>query len=96
MIRPAVMFGPDDAFLTVILKLLQRLPAYPMFGNGMTKLQPAHVDDVAAGHLLGGPDSCHRMALAHEGVVGAASARGIPAAILYVHIGDAVLHIEIE
>lgn len=47
LVRPAVMFGPDDAFLSVILKLLQRLPAYPMFGNGMTKLQPAHVDDVA-------------------------------------------------
>ncbi len=47
LIRPAVMFGPDDAFLTVILKLLQRLPAYPIFGSGMTKLQPAHVDDVA-------------------------------------------------
>ena len=47
LIRPAVMFAPDDAFLSVILKLLQRLPAYPMFGNGMTKLQPAHVDDVA-------------------------------------------------
>jgi uncharacterized protein YbjT (DUF2867 family) len=30
MIRPAVMFAPDDAFLTVILKLLRRLPAYPM------------------------------------------------------------------
>ena len=47
LVRPAVMFGPDDAFLTVILKLLQRLPAYPIFGSGMTKLQPAHVDDVA-------------------------------------------------
>ena len=47
LVRPAVMFAPDDAFLTVILKLLKRLPAYPLFGNGMTKLQPAHVDDVA-------------------------------------------------
>ena len=26
LIRPAVMFGPDDAFLTVILRLLKRLP----------------------------------------------------------------------
>jgi NADH dehydrogenase len=41
------MFGPDDAFLTVILKLLHRLPAYPLFGNGATRLQPAHVEDVA-------------------------------------------------
>ena len=47
LVRPAVMFGPDDAFLTVILKLLQRLPAYPMFGSGTTKLQPAHVEDAA-------------------------------------------------
>jgi NADH dehydrogenase len=48
LIRPAVMFGPDDAFLTVILKLLRRLPIYPMFGRGLTRLQPAYVDDVAA------------------------------------------------
>ena len=46
-IRPAVMFGPDDAFLAVILKLLRQLPIYPMFGRGVTRLQPAYVDDVA-------------------------------------------------
>jgi uncharacterized protein YbjT (DUF2867 family) len=47
IIRPAVMFGPDDAFLTTILNLLKRLPIYPMFGNGVTRLQPAYVEDVA-------------------------------------------------
>jgi uncharacterized protein YbjT (DUF2867 family) len=47
IVRPAVMFGPDDAFLTTILKLLRRLPIYPMFGRGLTRLQPAYVDDVA-------------------------------------------------
>jgi uncharacterized protein YbjT (DUF2867 family) len=41
------MFGPDDAFLTTILKLLSRLPVYPMFGRGTTRLQPAYVEDVA-------------------------------------------------
>jgi NADH dehydrogenase len=46
-IRPAVMFGPDDAFLTTILKLLRQLPIYPMFGRGLTRLQPACVEDVA-------------------------------------------------
>jgi len=46
-IRPAVMFGPDDGFLTTILKLLRRLPIYPMFGRGLTRLQPAYVKDVA-------------------------------------------------
>ena len=47
IIRPAVMFGPDDAFLTTILKLLRQLPVYPMFGPGLTRLQPASVEDVA-------------------------------------------------
>jgi uncharacterized protein YbjT (DUF2867 family) len=46
-IRPAVMFGPGDAFLTTILKLLRLLPVYPMFGRGRTRLQPAYVEDVA-------------------------------------------------
>lgn len=39
LIRPAVMIGPD---------LLRRLPAYPMFGRGETKLQAAFIEDVAA------------------------------------------------
>ncbi len=47
LIRPAVMFGRDDSFLTTILELLRRLPVYPMFGRGRTRLQPADVDDVA-------------------------------------------------
>jgi len=46
-VRPAVMFGPDDTFLTTILKLLRQLPVYPMFGRGLTRLQPAYVEDVA-------------------------------------------------
>jgi uncharacterized protein YbjT (DUF2867 family) len=46
VIRPAVMFGPDDAFLNTLIKLLRRLPVYPMFGRGQTRLQPADVEDV--------------------------------------------------
>jgi uncharacterized protein YbjT (DUF2867 family) len=49
IIRPAVMLGPDDTFLTTILKLLRRLPIYPMFGRGLMRLQPAYVEDVAEG-----------------------------------------------
>ncbi|HEV2955163.1 MAG TPA: complex I NDUFA9 subunit family protein [Xanthobacteraceae bacterium] len=47
IVRPAVMFGPDDEFLTPIMNLLRRFPAFPMFGRGRTRLQPVHVDDVA-------------------------------------------------
>jgi uncharacterized protein YbjT (DUF2867 family) len=48
VIRPAVMFAPDDAFLTTILRLLRTLPAYPLFGDGRTRLQPVYADDIAA------------------------------------------------
>jgi uncharacterized protein YbjT (DUF2867 family) len=48
IVRPAVMFAPDDAFITAILRLQRSLPAYPMFGNGRTRLQPVYADDVAA------------------------------------------------
>jgi uncharacterized protein YbjT (DUF2867 family) len=47
LVRPAVMFGPDDAFLTRLVKLVRTLPLYPMFGGGQTRLQPVYVDDVA-------------------------------------------------
>ena len=46
VIRPAVMFGPNDAFLNTLVQLLRRLPIYPMFGRGQTRLQPADVEDV--------------------------------------------------
>jgi uncharacterized protein YbjT (DUF2867 family) len=48
VVRPAVMFARDDAFLTTLLRLLRTLPVYPLFGGGRTRLQPVHVDDVAA------------------------------------------------
>ena len=46
IIRSAVMFGPGDAFVTPILRMFRYLPAFPLFGRGQTKLQPAYVDDV--------------------------------------------------
>jgi uncharacterized protein YbjT (DUF2867 family) len=47
VVRPAVMFGPNDAFLSSIIELLRRLPIFPMFGRGLTRLQPVYVGDVA-------------------------------------------------
>jgi uncharacterized protein YbjT (DUF2867 family) len=49
LIRPAVMCGPDDAFLTTVVRLLRILPVYPVFGQGETRLQPVYVEDVAEG-----------------------------------------------
>jgi uncharacterized protein YbjT (DUF2867 family) len=48
IVRPAVMFARDDGFLTTILRLLRVLPAYPIFGDGRTRLQPVYADDVAS------------------------------------------------
>ena len=46
-IRPSVMFGRGDAFVTPVAKMLRRLPVFPLFGGGQTRLQPAYVEDVA-------------------------------------------------
>jgi uncharacterized protein YbjT (DUF2867 family) len=62
LLRPAVMFGPGDAFLTPLLAMLRRMPVFPMFGNGETTLQPAYVEDVgeASARVLQSP-SPHRV-----------------------------------
>jgi NADH dehydrogenase len=62
LVRPAVMFGPDDAFLTRLVKLVRILPVYPMFGRGQTRLQPVYVDDVAEAiaHVLDRSDGADR------------------------------------
>ena len=49
LIRPSVMFGRDDAFLTTLVKIVRFLPVCPLFGSGETKLQPVYVEDVAEG-----------------------------------------------
>jgi uncharacterized protein YbjT (DUF2867 family) len=46
VIRPSVMFGAGDAFLSTLAGI-SRLPLIPLFGRGDTRLQPAFVGDVA-------------------------------------------------
>ena len=47
LVRPSVMFGRGDAFVNQIAAMLRRLQAFPLFGGGQTRLQPAYVEDVA-------------------------------------------------
>jgi uncharacterized protein YbjT (DUF2867 family) len=49
IIRPTVMFGIDDSFVTPLAGLMRALPVFPLFGNGRTQLQPCCVEDVAEG-----------------------------------------------
>jgi uncharacterized protein YbjT (DUF2867 family) len=55
MLRPSVIFGEGDAFLSA-LEGVTRLPVIPLFGRGDTRLQPVLVDDVAeaAARVLAG------------------------------------------
>jgi uncharacterized protein YbjT (DUF2867 family) len=48
VLRPSVLFGPGDAFLGTLSKLIRGLPVIPLFGSGRVRLQPVHVDDVAS------------------------------------------------
>ncbi len=48
ILRPSVLFGHDDAFLGALLGLVRAIPVIPLFGAGRARLQPVHVDDVAA------------------------------------------------
>jgi NADH dehydrogenase len=47
ILRPSVVFGPEDDFFNRFAKMAQLLPALPLIGGGKTKLQPVFVDDVA-------------------------------------------------
>ena len=47
ILRPSVIFGPEDDFLNRFGALARALPALPLFGGGVTKLQPVFVGDVA-------------------------------------------------
>lgn len=48
ILRPSVLFGPGDAFFTSLARIARLLPAFPLFGDGGTRLQPVYVADLAA------------------------------------------------
>jgi uncharacterized protein YbjT (DUF2867 family) len=47
ILRPSVIFGPEDSFLNRFAGLAQILPALPLVGGGETRFQPVFVGDVA-------------------------------------------------
>jgi NADH dehydrogenase len=70
IMRPSVVFGPEDDFANRFAALARVSPALPLIGGGMTRLQPVYVGDVAtaiadavdgktregAAYELGGPE----------------------------------------
>jgi NADH dehydrogenase len=47
ILRPSVIFGPEDAFLNKLAAMARQAPILPLFGTGATRLQPVFVGDVA-------------------------------------------------
>ncbi|MBU6457978.1 MAG: complex I NDUFA9 subunit family protein [Bradyrhizobium sp.] len=47
IMRPSVVFGPDDQFSNRFAALARMSPALPLIGGGMTKMQPVYVGDIA-------------------------------------------------
>jgi uncharacterized protein YbjT (DUF2867 family) len=47
ILRPSLMFGPEDQFTNRFAALARILPFLPLIGGGVTKLQPAYVGNVA-------------------------------------------------
>ncbi len=46
--RPSLIFGPHDEFIRMLARMIRLLPVVPVFGDGRYRLQPVHVQDVAA------------------------------------------------
>jgi NADH dehydrogenase len=47
IMRPSVVFGPEDQFTNRFASLARMSPALPLIGGGTTKMQPVYVGDVA-------------------------------------------------
>jgi len=48
ILRPSIVFGPEDDFFNRFAALARFLPALPLIGGGETRFQPIFVGDVAA------------------------------------------------
>ncbi len=47
ILRPSIVFGPDDDFFNRFAALARIAPALPLIGGGKTKIQPVFAGDVA-------------------------------------------------
>lgn len=47
LLRPSIVFGPEDNFFNLFASLARLVPALPLIGGGKTRMQPVYVSDVA-------------------------------------------------
>ena len=48
ILRPSLLFGPEDDFFNRLNRLVRRAPVVPVAGNGKTRFQPIWVEDVVS------------------------------------------------
>lgn len=53
ILRPSIVYGPQDAFFNRFATMAAYSPVLPLVGGGSTRFQPVHVDDVAAAVVAG-------------------------------------------
>jgi NADH dehydrogenase len=53
ILRPSVIFGPEDQFTNRFASMARFLPVLPLIGGGHNKLQPVFVGDVAEAIIAG-------------------------------------------
>jgi len=62
LIRPSVVFGPEDGFFNRFAAMASFSPVLPLIGGGATRFQPVYVGDVAQAiaHALAAPEAAGR------------------------------------
>jgi len=53
ILRPSIVFGPEDGFFNKFAAMARFLPALPLIGGGRTRFQPVFVGDVARAIVTG-------------------------------------------
>jgi uncharacterized protein YbjT (DUF2867 family) len=53
ILRPSVVFGPEDDFFNRFAAMVQLVPVLPLIGGGGTRFQPVYVGDVAEAVVRG-------------------------------------------
>ncbi|MDE2181862.1 MAG: complex I NDUFA9 subunit family protein [Alphaproteobacteria bacterium] len=83
IVRPSVMFGPEDKFFNKFAAMARYLPFLPLIGAGHTRLQPAYVADVAGAVQL---------ALADSAAAGKTYELGGPSIYTFKELMEFILH----
>ncbi|MEI8144236.1 MAG: complex I NDUFA9 subunit family protein [Alphaproteobacteria bacterium] len=65
ILRPSIVFGPEDAFFNRFAGMAEMAPALPLVGGGLTKFQPVYVGDVAQA-VSTAVDGCARPGTIYE------------------------------